>query len=330
MLRRAFITVLMLSASAVFAAEQPQTAPSAQPLLVFAAASLTDTLQRISDEYKRTSGVPVKLSFAASSALAKQIESGAAADVFFSADQEWMDYLDGKALLQPGSRTNVLGNRLALIAPADSKVSLKLGPNPQIVSILGDSGHLATGDPDSVPAGKYAKAALTSLGIWPSVEPRLARAENVRVALSYVARGEAPLGIVYATDAAVEPKVRVLDLFPENSHPPIMYPVALTKSANAAAAGYLQFLHGPFAAETFRKAGFTVLAPRSAMVNGCSGFAFDLSRELKLLSGTPTTIASGKSPDGAATVQAGKAYRVALNDQAPYRKSRLSMDPQER
>jgi molybdate transport system substrate-binding protein len=269
MLRRAFIAVLMLTASAALAAEQPQITKPAQPLLVFAAASLADTLQKISDEYTRTSGVPVKLSFAASSALAKQIESGAAADVFFSADQDWMDYLDSKSLLRPGSRGNVVGNRLALIAPGDSTVSFELGPNPPIVAALGDSGRLATGDPDSVPAGKYAKAALTSLGVWSSVEPRLARAENVRVALGYVARGEAPLGIVYATDAAVEPKVRVIGLFPENSHPPITYPAALTKSASAAAAGYLQFLHGAFAAETFRKAGFTVLALRSAMVDGC-------------------------------------------------------------
>jgi molybdate transport system substrate-binding protein len=316
MLRRTFIAVLMLSVPAAFAAEQPAATKSAQPLLVFAAASLTDTLQKVSDEFTRTSGVPVKLSFASSSALAKQIESGAAADVFFSADQEWMDYLESKSLLQSGSRSNVLGNRLALIAPSDSTVSIKLGPNPPIVAALGDNGHLATGDPDSVPAGKYAKAALTRLGVWSAVESRLARAENVRVALSYVARGEAPLGIVYATDAAVEPKVRVVDLFPENSHPPIAYPVALTKSANGAAAAYLQFLHGAFAAETFKKAGFAVLAPRSAMVNGCSGFAFDLSHELKLLSGTPTKIAAGKSADGAATLESGKAYRVALSDQA--------------
>ena len=320
MLRRAFIATLMLSVPAVFAAEQPaQTDPPKQSLLVFAAASLTDTLQRISDEYTRSSGVPVKLSFAASSALAKQIESGAPADVFFSADQEWMDYLDTKALLRPGSRTDMLGNRLALVALRDSTVSIKLGPNAPMLSALGERGRLATGDPDSVPAGKYAKAALTSLGLWTAIEPRLARAENVRVALGYVARGEAPLGIVYATDAAIEPKVRLVDVFPENSHPPITYPVALTKSAQAHAADYVKFLHGASATDIFTKAGFRTLAPRTAMVNGCSGFAFDLSRELTLLSGAATNIAAGKSPDSAAVLESGKAYRVTLSDQGTVR-----------
>jgi len=314
LIRNTLALALTIAASAVPAAEQAR-----QPLVVFAAASLTDSLQKVSDAYTKSSGVPVKLSFAASSALAKQIESGAPADVFFSADQEWMDYLDGKALLQPGSRADVLGNRLALIAPHDSTVSIKLGPNAPILSALGEDGRLATGDPDSVPAGKYAKAALSSLGLWAAIEPRLARAENVRVALSYVARGEAPLGIVYATDAAVEPKVRLVDIFPESSHPPITYPIALTKSAQPAAAGYVQFLRGASSADVFRNAGFIVLAPRTAMVNGCSGFAFDLSRELTVLGGTATTIVAGKSADSAAVIEPGKAYRVTLNDQGAVR-----------
>jgi molybdate transport system substrate-binding protein len=320
MLRRAFIAALLLIVSVAFAADQPkQSTQPRQPLLVFAAASLTDTLQRISDEYTKTSGVPVKLSFTASSALAKQIETGAPADVFFSADQEWMDYLDSKTLLRPGTRTNLLGNRLALIAPRDSTVSIKLGPNAPILSALGESGRLATGDPDSVPAGKYARSALSSLGLWSAIEPRLARAENVRVALRYVARGEAPLGIVYATDAAVEPKVRLVDVFPEDSHPPITYPVALTKSAQSVAADYVQFLRSASATDIFAKAGFKPLAVRTAMASGCSRFAFDLSRELTLLRGTATTVAAGKSSDDAAVLEPGKAYRVALADQGTVR-----------
>lgn len=236
--------------------------PARQPLIVFGAASLTDTLQQVSDEYTKLAGVPVKLSFASSAQLAKQIESGALVDVFFPADEEWMDYLEERGFTDSASRIDILANRLTLIAPHDSKVAIRLVPNAPIAAALGPKGRLATGDPDSVPAGKYAKAALISLGAWESIEPRLVRAENVRVALSYVARGEAPLGIVYATDAALEPRVRVLDVFPESSHPPIRYPAALTRSAQESADEYLQFLSTDTATRIFRQAGFIIVGPQ--------------------------------------------------------------------
>jgi molybdate transport system substrate-binding protein len=315
-LRCTFLAALLFALPAAFGAEKPKPA-----LIVFAAASLTDTLQKISDEYTKTSGVPVKLSFAASSALAKQIETGAGADVFFSADQEWMDYLDKKGLTKAGTRTEMLGNRLVLIAPADSKTSVKLGPNAPVLAALGANGRLATGDPDSVPVGRYARQALTSLGVWTALEPRLARAENVRVALSYVARGEAPLGIVYATDAAVERKVRVVDTFPESSHPPITYPVAATKVGQTAALDYLQFLRSAAASSIFTKAGFKVLGARSAMATsgGCAGFAFDLSKELALFGGKAADVVAASTADKATPIDADKAYRVALANQASVR-----------
>lgn len=250
------VVVLGLGLSPAFAAERAQ-----EPLLVFAAVSLTDSLQKISDAYTQSTGVAVKLSFAASSALARQIESGARVDVFVSADQEWMDYLESRDLIRAGSRSDLLGNRLVLIAPSDSSVAIELAPGAPIAAALGERGRLAVADPDSVPAGKYAKAALGSLGVWSALEPRLARAENVRVALSYVARGEAPLGIVYATDAAAEPKVRLVDVFPESTHAPVRYPIGLTKSAGAAAGDYLKFLRSDAASQVFKKAGFAVLGP---------------------------------------------------------------------
>lgn len=230
-----------------------------EPLTVFAAASLTDTLQKVNEAYAKATGAIVKASFAASSTLARQIEAGAQADIFFSADQEWMDYAEQRRLTRRVTRFDLLGNRLALIAPHDSAVNLELERNAPLRAALGPRGRLAIGDPDSAPAGKYARAALMTLGLWRSVESRLARAENVRVALSYVARGEAPLGVVYATDVAVEPKVRIVDLFPEGSHAPITYPVAATSAASRAAEKYLAFLRSPAAAKIFSDAGFVVL-----------------------------------------------------------------------
>lgn len=227
-----------------------------KPLIVFAAASLTDSLQKVSDAYTKATGQRVKLSFAASSALARQIEAGARADVFISADQEWMNYLEQKQLIDLRTRADVLGNRLVLIAPADRSIAVELAHPTNIVAALGPKGRLATGDPDSVPAGKYAKAAFTALGYWKELEPRLARAENVRVALSYVARGETLLGVVYATDAAVEPRVRVVVEFPSHTHPAITYPVAATRTANAATAKYLAFLRRAKARAVFENAGF--------------------------------------------------------------------------
>jgi molybdate transport system substrate-binding protein len=240
-------------------AAEPTAAPQAQsPLIVFAAASLTDALQEADAAFTARSGISVKESFAASSVLAKQIEAGAPADVFFSADTQWMDYLAQHGLIDTASRRDVLGNALVLIAPADSTLHLRIAPGFDLLGAL-KGGKLATGDPDSVPAGLYARAALTQLGVWQQVAPALVRAENVRAALAYVARGEAPLGIVYRTDAAAEPHVRVVDVFPADSHPPITYPLALTRHAQADAQRYAEFLAGQVARPIFERKGFVVL-----------------------------------------------------------------------
>lgn len=231
---------------------------SRAPVTVYAAASLTNVLQALAAEYTRATGVPVKLSFASSAVLARQLEAGAPADVFFSADQEWMEYLDQRGAIRRDTRTNLLGNRLALIAPSDSRVELAIAPGFPLAQALG-RGRLAIGDPDSVPAGRYARSALTSLGAWNEVADRLVRAEDVRAALAFVARGEAPLGIVYATDARVNPRVRVVGLFPADAHLPITYPVALTRAAAPGAETFLRFLCGEAARAAFAKAGFTTL-----------------------------------------------------------------------
>ncbi|WP_331067405.1 molybdate ABC transporter substrate-binding protein [Steroidobacter sp.] len=262
-------TLLFLSA-ALLGGPALAAEPQREPLIVFAAASLTEVLQQIAPLYTRQSNVPVKFSFAASSALARQIESGARADAFLSADQDWMNYLQERKLIKASTRSDLLGNRLALIAPKDSKVTLKLQRGAPLLAALGAKGRLSTGDPDSVPVGKYAKAALGNLDLWPALEPRLVRADNVRVALMYVARGEAPLGIVYATDAAVEPQVRIVDLFPESSHAPITYPAAATASASREAESFLKFLRGAEARAIFTKAGFTVLGGGEPAPQGSS------------------------------------------------------------
>jgi len=233
-------------------------AAAADSVTVFAAASLTDVLQELGAEYTKGTGTKVQFSFAATSMLARQVESGAHADVFFSADQEWMDYLDQRALIQKATRRNMLGNRLALVAPVASTVQLQIKPNFPLLAAL-SGGRLATGDPDSVPVGRYARSALTSLGVWNDVADRLVRADNVRTALAFVARGEAPLGIVYETDARIEKQVRIVDLFPTTSHPPITYPIALTSTANGNAASFIEFLRGPAGTAAFEKYGFTVL-----------------------------------------------------------------------
>jgi molybdate transport system substrate-binding protein len=250
--------LLCLTISASLPAAEAQQTQQPQ-ILVFAAASLTDAIQEISAAYEKTAHVKVKSSFDSSSVLARQIEAGAPADGFFSADTAWMDYLQSRDLIQPGSRKNVLGNRLVLIAPAQSQIQLKIAPHFPLAAALGN-GRLATGDPDSVPVGRYARSALTTLGVWDEIAPRLARAENVRVALLYVARGEAPLGIVYASDALADKSVRVVDTFPADTHEPIVYPIALTKAAKSQAVGFVAFLTGPHGHDIFVKYGFTVLA----------------------------------------------------------------------
>jgi molybdate transport system substrate-binding protein len=233
-------------------------AEPAQPLLIFAAASLTDALDQVDRAFSTHTQLPVRASYASSSVLAKQIESGAPADAFISADREWMDYLAQHGLLRAGSRRDLLGNALVLIAPADSHVQLKIAPHFALAAALGE-GRLATGDPDSVPAGEYARAALTQLGVWQSVEPRLVRAENVRAALAYVARGEVALGIVYRTDALAEKRVRIVDTFPPDTHPPITYPVAATATARPETQKYLDFLASDEARAIFVRYGFTPL-----------------------------------------------------------------------
>ncbi|ASY64372.1 Molybdenum ABC transporter, periplasmic molybdenum-binding protein ModA [Sinorhizobium sojae CCBAU 05684] len=232
---------------------------TAERVTIFTAASLKNALDAVNAEWKRQTGSDVTASYAASSALAKQIEQGAPADIFISADLAWMDYLAGKNLIKADSRSNLLGNRLVLVsakadaAPVDIKVGLDLA------GLLGD-GRLAMGAVDSVPAGKYGKAALEKLGLWPTVADRVAGAESVRAALLLVSRGEAPYGIVYQTDAAADPGVKVVGTFPEDSHPPIIYPIAITAdSASPNAAAYLDFIRSPDAAPLFEAQGFTVL-----------------------------------------------------------------------
>jgi molybdate transport system substrate-binding protein len=236
----------------------PTIAAGDGTVTVFAAASLTDALNAVGHAYEAKTGGHVVFSFAASSALARQIESSAGADVFLSADSDWMDYLDNKGLIAHATRHDLLGNHLVLISPADLNISMKIKPHFDLAGALGN-GRLSIADPASVPAGKYGRAALTALGVWDSVADHLAPAENVRVALAYVARGEAPLGIVYTTDALSEPKVRIVDTFPDSTHAPIVYPAALTKDAKPQACAFLDFLSGPEATTIFVKDGFVVL-----------------------------------------------------------------------
>jgi molybdate transport system substrate-binding protein len=227
-------------------------------VLVFAAASLKDALDEANAIFLFENGSGVRVSYGASSALAKQIENGAPADVFISADLDWMDYVAERKLIKPDTREKFLGNRLVLVANANSKLSLTIGPNFPLAQALGDS-RLAMADPASVPAGKYGKAALEKLGVWGSVAGRIAPAQDVRAALILVSRGEAPLGIVYQTDAAAEKNVRVIGTFPESSHPPIVYPMAiLAGSTNGVAPVYVQYLLSPKAETFFEKRGFTV------------------------------------------------------------------------
>lgn len=232
---------------------------AADGVTVFAAASLKESLTLIADDWKAETGKPVKISFAASSVLAKQIDEGAPADIFISADLNWMDHLDKGGQLVDGSRVNLLGNRLVLVEAASSKASVQIKPGFDLAGLLGPE-RLAMGNVDSVPAGLYGKAALTKLGVWDSVKDKVAQADNVRAALLLVARQEAPFGIVYETDAKAEPGVKVVDRFPQDSHPAIIYPAALIKaSKNPDAKDFLSYLQTAKAAQVFVGAGFTVL-----------------------------------------------------------------------
>jgi molybdate transport system substrate-binding protein len=234
-------------------------AAAADRITVFAAASMKTALDGANAAFTRETGQDVAVSYAASSALARQVEAGAPADVFISADLDWMDYLEHKNLIRPETRRNLLGNRIVLIAPKSNPKAIDITPGFDLVGLIGD-GRLAMGAVDSVPAGKYGKAALEKLGVWDSVSARVAGAENVRAALALVSRGEAPYGIVYETDAKADQGVVVVGTFPQDSHPPIIYPIAqVSSSQSAGVPDYLRFLLSEKAAEFFRSQGFTVL-----------------------------------------------------------------------
>jgi molybdate transport system substrate-binding protein len=230
-----------------------------QTLTVFAAASLKNALDDVDAAFTKATGIKVSASYAASSALAKQMESGAPADIFISADLNWMDYVAGKTLIKADTRFNMLGNRLVLIAGKDSKLANVTIAQGFDIAKLADDGRIAVADVKAVPAGLYAKAALEKLGSWAAAEPKLAQAENVRATLAFVARGETPIGIVYETDAKVEPNVKIIAYFPDGSYPPVTYPVATTATAKPDAGKYLQFLRSSASKAIFEKYGFSFL-----------------------------------------------------------------------
>jgi len=253
-------TILAAFAAAVAMTAVPFAAQAQdKSITVFAAASMKNALDDVDAAFTKQSGIKVVASYDASSALMKQIEGGAPADVFVSADLKWMDYGSQKKLIKDNTRVNLLGNTLVLIAPKDSKIDkVTIAPGFDLAKLAGD-GRIATGDVKAVPVGIYAQAALEKLGIWSAVEPKMAMTANVRAALVLVARGEAPLGIVYSTDAKVEPGVKVVGTFPEDSHDPIIYPVAATMGAKPEATAYLAFLRSQAAKTIFESYGFAVL-----------------------------------------------------------------------
>jgi len=243
----------------MFAGLSPSQAQ--EQVTVFAAASLKNALDEINAAWTEAEGKSATISYAASSALAKQIEEGAPADLFISADLDWMSYLSERSLIRAGSELRLLGNRIVLVAPADAAIDLDIAQGFDLAGALGD-GRLAMANVDAVPAGRYGKAALEALGVWESVADKVAQAENVRAALMLVSLGEAPLGIVYQTDAAAEAGVKVVGVFPEDTHAPIVYPAAITaESQNADAEAFLTFLQTARAKELFEKQGFEVLLP---------------------------------------------------------------------
>lgn len=263
MLTRRSFAARVAAAVAGFAALVAVALPQAHAegtVTVFAAASLKNALDSINAAWKAETGKEATISYAASSALAKQVEGGAPADVFISADLDWMKYLSDKNLTKKDSELKLLGNGLVLVAPKDSTATATIAPNFDLAALIGD-GKLAMGDVKAVPAGKYGKAALEKLGVWASVESKVAQAENVRAALKLVSTGEAALGIVYTTDAVAEPGVKVIGTFPEDSHPPIVYPVGeLAGSKSPDAGAFIKYLQSPKAQELFKAQGFTYLA----------------------------------------------------------------------
>ena len=260
--RKWLVGLVVLVATTRVAWDLPQ-APAQTPgghLVVFAAASLKNALDAISEQWRRETGKHAVMSYAASSTLAKQIEQGAPAQIFISADLDWMDYAAQRNLIKPETRSNLLGNRIVLIVRKDKAQKAEIKPGFDLAKILG-GGRLAMANVDYVPAGKYGKAALEKLGVWPSVSGSIAQAENVRAALLFVSRGEAPVGIVYQTDAAADPGVAIAGTFPENTHPPIIYPIALTAGAtNTDAEAFLAYIKSAKAKPLFEAQGFTVLS----------------------------------------------------------------------
>jgi molybdate transport system substrate-binding protein len=251
--------LVLVAATSVTSSLNVAAHAQGRDLLVFGAASLKNALDDANAQFQRDTGHKVVVSYGASSALAKQIEGGAPADIFISADLDWMDYVAEHKLIKPATRFNLLGNKLVLIGSADSKIALSIAPNFPLAQTLGDN-RLAMADPAAVPAGKYGKAALEALGVWSSVSAKIAPAQDVRAALLFVSRGEALLGIVYQTDAAADKGVKIVGAFPESTHPPIIYPLAITAtSTNPEAAAYVQYLKSPAAKPAFEKQGFVLL-----------------------------------------------------------------------
>ena len=250
MLRRAVLACVL--ALAVPAAAR------AQELTIFAAASLTDAMRTLGTAWQQKGNPLPRMSFAASSALARQIEQGAPADLFLSADEPWMNYLQERNLIVNSTRISPIGNSLVMVAPANAARPVTLSRDTNLAALLGPQGRIATGDPAHVPVGRYAQAALTWMGQWDAINPRLARADSVRSALLLVERGEAPYGIVYGTDAAISQGVRVVGTFPAESHTPVTYPFALMRRAegNAQAQAFLAFLTGPEARPVWERYGF--------------------------------------------------------------------------
>jgi molybdate transport system substrate-binding protein len=261
MLSRRLLIAAAFAASTLIGTTLPALA--ADPV-VFAAASLKNALDDVAAAYTDKTGKTVAISYAGTSTLVRQIEQGAPADIFFSADATWMDYAIDHELVKPETRRTLLGNEIVLVVPKDSTATIAIAPGMDLAGLLGSDGHLAMANVDSVPAGKYGKASLETLGVWDSVAAQVVQSENVRLAMAFVARGEAPAGIVYATDAAAEPAVKVIGAFPADSHPPILYPVAMTAgSTNPDAMAFFDFLQSDAAVPAYRKQGFTVVSPGS-------------------------------------------------------------------
>jgi molybdate transport system substrate-binding protein len=253
------LAVLVLIAVASVSGQRAMAGDAPAEITVFAAASLTNALEELGKSYEAAKGGKVKFSFAASSQLAKQLEAGAPAQIFMSADEKWMDYAAEKNLIEKATRKSPIGNTLVLIAPADSKIDkVEIAKGFDLVKLLGADGRLATGDPDHVPAGVYAKEAFQNLGVWQAIDPRLARADSVRGALTFVEKGETPLGVVYETDAKVSPKVKIVGVFPADSHKPVAYPFAIVKGQdNVASRGFFDYAAGEPGMAVFTKYGFS-------------------------------------------------------------------------